>query len=491
MNDLLRRGRSDAATSTTLPGERPRPDGAAGHPTGGAQRSATAGVAPRLADAERYARSDELRQRAHHVIPGGCHTYAKGDDQYPVLAPGFIARGLGCHVWDVDGNRFVEYGMGLRAVTLGHAHPRVVGAAYERMLLGTNFTRPADLEVEAAEELLALVAPGDDDVMVKFGKNGSDVTSAAVRLARAVTGRDMVVVADQPFFSADDWFIGTTAMDAGIPAAVRALTLRFAYGDLAALEAAFAAHPGRIACVLMEAVRVEEPPPGFLEGVRRLCRQHGALFVLDEMITGFRYHAAGARALYGLDPDLWCYGKGLGNGFSVSALVGKRAWMERGGLRTTEPRVFLLSLTHGAETTSLAAARAVVATYREEDVVGHLRRVGKRLQDGLAEVARGHGVERQVEALGAPCNLVFTTRDAEGNASQPMRTLLLQELARRGVLAPSLVVSYAHDDDAIDRTLAAFDGALAVYRRALDDGVERYLVGRPVQPAFRRYAGEV
>jgi len=437
-----------------------------------------------------YERSEALRKRAHDVIPGGCHTYAKGDDQYPLRAPGFIARGQGCHVWDVDGNRFIEYGMGLRAVTLGHAHPRVNAAAAEQMALGHNFTRPSELEVLAAEELRALVAPGED-VMVKFGKNGSDATSAAVRLARAVTGREMVAIADQPFFSADDWFIGSTDMDAGVPEAVRALTVRFPHGDLAALKDVFEKYPGRVACVVMEAARVEEPPPGYLSGVQRLCREHGAAFVLDEMITGFRWHVGGARAAFGLEPDLWCYGKGMGNGFSVSALVGRRDWMERGGLRTAEPRVFLLSLTHGAEGPSLAAARAVMATYREEDVVGHLWRVGGGLAEGVRQAAVANGVERQVEALGAPCNLIYTTRDADGRPSQPMRTLLLQELLRRGVLAPSLVVSYAHDDATVDETIAAFDGALAVYRRALEDGVERYLQGRPVQPAFRRYVGEV
>ncbi len=443
-----------------------------------------------------YTRSRQLRGRAHAVIPGGCHTYAKGDDQFPEDAPGFIARGAGCHVWDVDGNRFIEYGMGLRAVTLGHAHPRTVEAVYQQAKLGTNFTRPTDLEVEVAEELRELVYPGGvypggEDVMVKFGKNGSDVTSAAVRLARAVTGRDKVVIADQPFFSADDWFMGSTPMDAGVPEAVRRLTLRFEYNDLDSLAAVLDANRGEVACVIMEAARNDAPAPGFLEGVQRLCREHGALFVLDEMITGFRWHNAGARAYYGLEPDLSCFGKGLGNGFSVAALVGRRDHMERGGLRTEDPRVFLLSLTHGAESTGLAAARAVIATYREEDVIGHMWRVGERLASGLCEIATANGVHEQVEALGLPCNLVFTTRDAEGRPSQPFRTLLLQELLKRGVLAPSLVVSYSHDDDAVDETLAAFAGALPVYRRALEDGVEGYLRGRPVQPAFRRYVGTV
>ena len=169
--------------------------------------------------------SKQLQRRSHQLIPGGAHTYSKGDDQFPETSPVFIERGKGCHAWDVDGNEFIEYGMGLRAVTLGHAFEPVVKAAYEQMKLGANFTRPAKIEVEAAEAFLQTI-PGAD--MVKFAKNGSDVTTAAVKLARAYTGRDLVAICgDQPFFSTDDWFIGSTEMNAGIPKAVVDLTLKF------------------------------------------------------------------------------------------------------------------------------------------------------------------------------------------------------------------------------------------------------------------------
>lgn len=437
-----------------------------------------------------FARSNELRARAHRVIPGGAHTYAKGDDQYPVLAPGFIDRGSGCLVWDVDGNKYIEYGMGLRAVTLGHANPVVDKAVMEAVSRGLNFTRPSAFEVEVAEEVLGFLAPSGDR-MIKFGKNGSDATSAAVRLARAVTGRDKVALADQPFFSVDDWFIGATDMSDGVPRVVRELSLVFHYGSLESLRRLFDAHPRQIAAVVLEAARNDAPPSGFLEGVQRLCRENGTLLILDEMITGFRWHPQGAAAYYGLDPDLATFGKAMGNGYSVSALIGRREIMERGGLRTNQARVFLLSLTHGAETTGLAAARAVVRLYREAEVIPHLWHMGQRLLDGLHEISASHGLSAQVEPLGMPCNLVFTTRDADGNPSQPLRALLLQELISRGVLAPSLVVSYAHTERVIEQTLAAFDQALAVYREALENGVDRYLIGRPVQPVFRRFVGDV
>lgn len=432
-----------------------------------------------------YERSDALRERAHALIPGGAHTYAKGDDQYPRRSPGFIVRGQGCRVWDADGNEFIEYGMGLRSVLLGHAHPAVVEAARRQIELGANFTRPAPIEVEAAEAFLGIVTGAE---MVKFAKDGSTANDAAIRLARAHTGRDLVALcADHPFFSTGDWFIGTTPMDAGIPKAVRDLTVSFRYDDLGSLERLFAEHPGRIACVILEASRGDDPREGYLHGVQRLCRQHGAVFVLDECITGFRWHLGGAQRHYGITPDLSTFGKALANGFALSALAGRRELMERGGIRHRRERVFLLSTTHGAETHALAAAIAAMRVYRSEPVVEHLQREGARLATGFEALARSHGLEDRVRICGRPCNLSFATLGPDGAPSQAFRALFLQELIARGILAPSLVISYAHRAADVERTLEAIDGALGVYRRALDaGGVRRFLEGAPTRPVFRR-----
>jgi glutamate-1-semialdehyde 2,1-aminomutase len=433
----------------------------------------------------RFDESRRLQARAHRAIPGGAHTYAKGDDQYPEEMPVFIDRGAGSHVWDVDGNEFVEFGAGLRSVTLGHGFPPVVEAATRAMQGGTNFVRPARLEVELAERFLSIV-PGAE--MVKFAKNGSDVTTAAVKLARAFTGRPLVAICgDQPFFSTDDWFIGTTPMDAGIPAAIAALTVKFRYNDLPSIERLFAERPGQVACLVLEAATAVEPNAGFLQGAIDLCHRHGALFVLDEMITGFRWHLGGAQAHYGIRPDLSTFGKGIANGFALSALAGRRDVMEPGGLRTGRERVFLLSTTHGAETHALAAGLATITAYQERDVIGHLRRVGEALREGIGRAVLRHGLDGKVQVLGHPANLVYATRDRDGNPSQPFRTLFLQETMRRGLLMPSLVVNFSHGDEEVRRTLEGVDEALAVYRRALDEGIEKHLVGRPVKPVFRKF----
>jgi glutamate-1-semialdehyde 2,1-aminomutase len=324
--------------------------------------------------------------------------------------------------------------------------------------------------------------------MVKFTKDGSTATTAAVKLARAYTGRDLVAIcADHPFFSYDDWFFATTSIDAGIPQGVAELSLTFRYNDIESLEHLFAEHPGQIAAVILEPERTDPPRDDYLQKVEQLCRREGTVFVLDEMITGFRWHLGGAQAVYGVTPDLSTFGKGLANGFSVSALVGKRELMELGGLRHDRERVFLLSTTHGAETHSLAAATATMDVYEGEDVIGALHDAGRRLRTGVEAAAKDSGVEDFVRVLGRDCNLVYETRDSEGSPSQAYRTLFLQELLRGGVLAPSFVVNYSHDEGAIDETIDAVAGALVVYRQALENGVEPYLKGPSVKPVYRRF----
>jgi len=433
-----------------------------------------------------FSENKKRQERIHQLIPGGCHTYAKGDDQFPQLSPGIIARGKGCRVWDVDGNEFIEYGMGGRAVTLGHAYEPVIEAAIEAMYGGTAFTRANHWELAAAEEILAMV-PGAD--MVKFTKDGSTTTTAALKLSRAYTGRDMVALCgDHPFFSYDDWFIGTTPCDSGIPQSVKDLSVTFRYNDVDSVRHLFEQHPGRIACVILEPCKYEHPEDNFLHKVQELCREHGAVFILDEMITGFRMHNGGAQAYYDITPDLSTFGKAMANGFACSALMGKRHLMELGGIQHDRERVFLLSTTHGAETHALAAAIATWRTYQNEPVIERMWAAGRRLAErGNAAIA-AKGMSDYVQITGLPCNLVFSALNPQGERCQSYRSLLLQEIINRGVLAPSLVVSYAHRDEDIDQTVDAFAGAMDVYARAIEQGsTDGLLVGQPSKVVYRRY----
>ncbi len=433
----------------------------------------------------KFTKGKALQDRAHELIPGGCHTYAKGDDQYPEEAPAFIVRGEGCRVWDPDGNEFIEYGMGLRAVTLGHAYAPVVDAAQKEMRNGSNFTRPSPIEIDYAEALLSVI-PGADQA--KFSKDGSTVTTAAIKLARAYTGRESVAIcSDHPFFSYNDWFIGTTAMTGGIPPWSTSRSLGFHYNDPDSLESLFRENPDDIACVILEPERDRPPEDGFLQKVRDMCTRYSAVLIFDEMITGFRWAMGGAQSIYGVTPDLSTFGKAIANGFALSALVGKQEIMDLGGIRHDHERVFLLSTTHGAETHALAAGLATIEAYQSNDVIGHLHRYGKQLQDGINAVAAELGILDYFSVTGRPCCLAFGTRDADKEASQAFRTLLLQELIRHGIIAPSLVISYSHSAADIEKTIEAFAKALAVYRQALESKVEQYLVGPPVRPVYRKF----
>ncbi len=431
-----------------------------------------------------FALSKELQKKSHRLVPGGAHTYAKGDDQFPLASPGFITHGEGCHVFDLDGHEYIEYGMGCRAVTLGHAYPAVIEAARAELSKGCNFSRPSPLEFELAEELLDVISGAD---MVKFAKDGSDVTTAALKLARAHTGRDLIAFcSDHPFFATNDWFIGHTAVNAGIPEAHRNLSLGFHYNDIESVRRLFAEHQGEIAAVILEPAKYDEPQDAFLHQVQELCVQNGTVFILDEMITGFRWNVGGGQREYQIVPDLSCWGKALANGFSVSALSGKRELMELGGLDHDRERVFLLSTTHGAETHALAAAKATIQTYRTEPVIETLYSQGQKLKDGLDQVIKDSGLSDYLQIHGRPCALVYHTLDAERRPCQWFRALFMQEIIKRGVLGPSFIISYSHSDSDVQKTIDAVEGALPVYKAALEDGVQNF-VDRPTASVYRKY----
>ena len=450
----------------------------------------------------------DYSDRLHAVIPGGAHTYSRGDDQHPQNAPRILERGQGAYVWDPAGTRYLDYGMALRAVTLGYANERVNAAAVREMAKGINLTRASVTELEAAELLVELIPPAD---MVKFGKNGSNVTTAAVKIARAYTNRRYVCIPRQhPFFSFDDWFIGTTALKRGIPPEHYSTTLLFDYNDIASLERLFDEHPGEIAAVMLEPATTVTPCPSacgervlrahtpcsacpnrernFLHEVQRLCRTRGAMFILDEMITGFRWHLQGAQTYFGVEPDLSTFGKGMANGFAVAAVVGRREVMEVGGIRKDgAERTFLLSTTHGASMPDLGAFIETIRVYREHDVVGHLWRYGGMLRDGLRDVAARYGLAEQFVIEGPAINMNYITRDRDGKVSLALRTLFAQEMIRQGVLMPWIALSYAHGEAELSLTLEAADASLRVYRDALESGVERFLQSPVIKPVFRQF----
>ena len=421
-------------------------------------------------------RSAELLQRARGLIPGASQTVSKGPTQWAQgVAPSFVERAEGVTVWDVDGNAYLDFPMGLGPVILGHAHPAVNEAIARQLQDGITYTLPHRLELEVAERIAELVPCAE---RVRFGKTGSDATSAAVRVARAVTAREHVVV--MGYHGWHDWYVGSTSRRRGVPHSVSDLIQSVPFGDLELLRAALEAHPGEIACVVLEPVGLREPTDGELQRICDMTREHGALIVFDEVISGFRLAPGGAQERYGAVPDLACFGKALGNGMPISALAGKGIYMD------VLEEVFF-SGTHGGEALSLAAVRATLDVMRDEPVHDHLWRLGGTLQEGLQARISAHGLEGVVRASGAaPWTLVVVSEPHPEAEGLPAKTLLQQELLRRGVLFNgSNFIAYAHTEADIERALAAYDEAFAVLAKALPDDVASLLVGPPVAQVFR------
>ena len=431
-------------------------------------------------------RSEEIALRLAELVPGGGHTYSKGADQFACFAPAVLERAEGAYCWDADGNRYLDWGMGNRVAILGHRHPEVEAAVQREMERGVNFTRPSVAEWELAEFLIDLLPCAE---MVKFGKNGSDVTTAAVRLARAFTGRDEIgICAEHPFFSTHDWFISTTPISAGVPVGESERVRLFHYNDLASVERLFEERRGRIACLVLEPVRDVAPTDHFLSRLVEIAHREGALVLFDEMISGVRFDVRGAHVRFGAAPDLATYGKAISNGYSFSLLAGRRDVMRLGGGGHDRRRVFLLSQTHGSESTGLAAARATLEVCLREKVPEHLERVGALLRDGVNQAARDAGIERWVRMTGFGCSPFLTVAREDGSPWFALLTLLQEELTLRGILAPWWSPSLAHGEDQVESTLQAFRVAAGAAAEAISAGaVDSRLRGPVIQPVFRRY----
>lgn len=421
-------------------------------------------------------KSEMLWKRALDIIPAGTQTLSKGPTQYVEgIAPKYLQRGRGSHVWDVDGNEYIDFTMGLLPVILGYSFYTTKEAIYRQLEDGITFTLMHPLEVELSEILVEIIPCAE---MVRFGKNGSDVTSAAVRLARACTGRDRVICCG--YHGWQDWYIGTTSRGKGIPAAVSELTSTFRYNDLDSLRGALEKHRGEVACVIMEPFGMEEPEGAFLEEVRELTHQHGALLIFDEIITGFRLALGGAQEYFGVEPDLATFGKGMANGMPISAIVGRREYM----------RVFdevFFSFTFGGEALSLAAAIATIDFIRGENVIEHLWRQGEKLRDLYNVLAEESGMMEVTRCRGLPPVNYPLFFDSHGFASLEIKSLFQQECIRRGVLFSGRHnLCYSHSDEDISRTLAVYREVMAIVKGALDNGtVTKELRGRVVSPVFR------
>jgi glutamate-1-semialdehyde aminotransferase len=419
------------------------------------------------------ARSNEWHARATGLIPGYTQTLAKGPGQYVGgVAPKYLQRGKGSHVWDVDGNEFIDFNMAIGPLSLGYAYDAVDRAIREQLEDGITFSMMHPLEVEVAE-LVRDTVPNAD--MVRFSKTGADVTSAAVRLARAFTGRSKVICCG--YHGWHDWYISVTDRARGVPGDVQDLTLTFAYNDITSVVDAL---DEDTACAILEPMVFEEPRDGFLHELKAACRRNGTLLIFDEMWTGFRYALGGAQERFGVDADLACYSKAIANGMPLAVLAGRADVM-----RLCEKDVFFFT-TFGGEALSLAAAKATIRELRDRRVPAYLASKGQLLQDGYNEIARELAMP-YTRAVGLPCRSMVTF-DAKAGGPLEMKSLVQQELFARGILWSGFHnMSFSHTDADVAHTLTAYREALITLREAVDAGsVRQALLGSPVEPVFRR-----
>lgn len=421
-------------------------------------------------------RSLELLKRAERIIPCQTQCLSKGPTQFVQgVAPVYLERGKGSHVWDVDGNEYIDYLSALGPIILGYNYRVVNEAITEQLEKATTLSLMHPLEVEMAE-LLCQVIPCAE--MVRFGKNGSDATAAAVRIARAYTGREHI--AQCGYHGWQDWYIIVTERNRGVPKCLGELIHPFRYNDIGSLEQIFASHGRQIAAVIMEPVLVDPPEDGFLEKVKAIAHDHGALLIFDEVITGFRWALGGAQEYFGVIPDIACFGKSMANGMPLSAVVGGREIM-----KACEDAFF--SLTFGGECLSLAAGVATVSEMRSKPVIEHIWQQGKMLKDEFNFLAAKHGISQYISCIGYPPRTAIEFLDGRGEASLIMKSIFQQEVIKRGILfAGYHNISFSHSREDIERTLEAYDEAIWVLKQAIASGnPDAFLEGPPVQNVFR------
>ena len=450
---------------------------------------------------QKFTKSKKYKILSHQLIPGGAHTYSKGDDQFPIDSPGFIEKGNGCWVWDIDGNKFLDWGMALRSISIGYCNKKIDKMVIKELKKGINFTRPSLKEIKLAE-LLKKIIPSAE--MVKFCKNGSDATSAAVRLSRAYTKKNLILrCLDQPFFSVGDWFIGNTVVNSGIPDSIKKLTKYFKYNDINFLKKIINKYKNNIACIILEPASTEEPKRKFLQQIRKICTEKKIVLIFDEIITGFRWHLSGAQKYYNVKPDLSTFGKSIANGYPLSVLVGKRKIMKLGGIKHKERKVFLLSSTYGAETLSLTAALETIKILKKNNIIIRNWKLGKKLKEDGNKIFKKNKIYDYIKISGISISPYIIFKNSfcyekcklkklcNKNLCLKTKTFFLEEMIKQNILIPYISFSASHTINEVNYTLKAFNEFAKKFREKLSTNsqfINNDIKSKEtVMPVFREY----
>ena len=421
-----------------------------------------------------YKKSDQLLERALKSIPLASQTFSKSLTQYPKgVSPFFIEKGDGSKVWDVDGNEYIDFVNSLLSITVGYCDKEIDSAVQEQMKNGVTFSLPHTLEMKVAEKLINIIPCAEK---VRFAKNGTDATSASIRIARAYTGKEHIAVCG--YHGWQDWYIGSTTRDLGVPKAVKELTHKFEYNNIESLEKIF--QEQELACVIMEPMNVEYPQDDFLEKVKELTHKYKALLIFDEMITGFRYAAGGAQELFNVIPDLATFGKGMANGYPLSAVVGSNKIMQK-----VEDIFF--SGTFGGETLSLAAANTVLDKYKTQGITKYFNEIGSYLLENLNTLIDNEELNEIFWTSGHPSWSFLHIKGQLQYSDFEIKTFFLQEMFKRGILTlGSHNISFSHSKEDIDKLLDTYQVVLPMVKKHIEqqDLLEN-IHGDILQPLFK------
>ncbi len=424
----------------------------------------------------KFIKSHQLFKKASKIIPLASQTFSKSYLQFiKGQAPLFATHAKGCRIWDVDGNEYIDFANSLGPIILGYQYPAVDEAVKKQLKKGMIFPLPSPLEYELAQLLIKHIPCAE---MVRFGKNGSDVTTGAIRLARAVTGREHVAVCG--YHGWHDWYIGSTARNLGVPKSTITLAHRFIYNDIKSLEKLFSKHKNKIAAVIMEPMNYIEPKNNFLKKVKELTHENGALLIFDEVITGFRYSLGGAQKLFKVTPDLATFGKAMANGMPISALVGKRKYMKKIG-------DIFYSFTFGGEILSIAAAIATIKEMESKKVINYIWSKGQYLQEKTNKLLEQNGLEKIIKVKGSPCQQVFIFSSTEKYSDLEIKSYLQQEIFQEGFFwYGQHNMSFSHSQKDIDKLLRVLKAVLPRLRELMDAGkLKENLRGKPITNIFK------
>jgi len=422
-----------------------------------------------------YKKSEELLEKALKLIPLGSQTFSKSITQLPFgVSPYFVEKAKGAYFWDIDNNKYLDFSNALASVTLGYCDPDVDSAVKKQMEYGVTFSLPHTLEVDVAKMLIDAIPCAEQ---VRFAKNGTDATSGAVRVARAFTGKERVAVCG--YHGWQDWYIGSTTKNLGVPKCVQNLTHTFKYNNIDSLASILEEYPKEFAAIIMEPMSGEYPKDNFLEKVKELAHNSGALLIFDETVTGFRVSNGGAQELFGVIPDLATFGKGLANGYPLSAVVGREKYM-------SVMKDIFFSGTFGGETLSLAAAKAVLEKIKKEKVLEHLNKLGMYLHKELDQLLIKLDVESFVSYTGHPSWSFLIFKDQDNATSWELKTFFMQEMFKRGIFTiGAQTLSYAHTKEDMNKLLHAYKEVFSIMKDYIERNVlQDKLDCEPLKPLF-------